>query len=152
MKHLSKSTSSIIQRSSLRNIKSGSRNQINNQKNTANSLYSGQEGKNEITHDIGRNLLFPFRREEKGAIFYLGNICEGKGWQNPHLIGNVKVFASSVRIGSMETLVGREVVNFSTLNEPFSYIGVDLGEERYLFPTAYTIRNRNSSTYVMLNW
>lgn len=31
-------------------------------------------------------------------------------------------------------------------------MGVDLGEDRFLYPTAYTIRNRNSSTYVLLNW
>jgi hypothetical protein len=38
------------------------------------------------------------------------------------------------------------------LNEPFSYFGVDLSIERHLLPTCYTIRNRNSSTHVMLNW
>jgi len=38
------------------------------------------------------------------------------------------------------------------MNEPLSFMGLDLGEERYLFPTCYTIRNRISSTHVMLNW
>lgn len=33
-----------------------------------------------------------------------------------------------------------------------SFMGVDLGEDRFIYPTAYTIRNRNSTTYVMLNW
>ncbi len=31
-------------------------------------------------------------------------------------------------------------------------MGVDLGVDRYIFPTSYTIRNRNSTTHVMLNW
>lgn len=33
-----------------------------------------------------------------------------------------------------------------------SNMGVDLGEDRLLYPTAYTIRNRSSTTYVLMNW
>ena len=29
---------------------------------------------------------------------------------------------------------------------------MDLGEDRFLIPSAYTIRNRNSSSHVMFNW
>lgn len=42
--------------------------------------------------------------------------------------------------------------NTRTLNEPFSYFGVDLGEGRLLLPYCYTIRNRNSTTHVLMNW
>jgi len=38
------------------------------------------------------------------------------------------------------------------MNEPFSSMGVDLGHNRYLIPTSYTIRNRMSTRFVMLNW
>lgn len=31
-------------------------------------------------------------------------------------------------------------------------MGVDLGVNRYIIPTSYTIRNRNSSHHVLLNW
>ena len=31
-------------------------------------------------------------------------------------------------------------------------MGFDLGPNRFLEPTCYTIRNRMSSSYVMLNW
>jgi hypothetical protein len=48
--------------------------------------------------------------------------------------------------------VGRDAQNLSTSNDKMSSFGVDLGEDRYLYPTAYTIRNRNSSTYVLMNW
>lgn len=61
-------------------------------------------------------------------------------------------FASSVGAGGPENFVGRLVTNCRTLNEPFSYFGVDLGEGRMLLPTCYTIRNRNSTTHVLLNW
>ena len=48
--------------------------------------------------------------------------------------------------------VGRNLVNLRTENEESSFLGVDLGENRTLVPTAYSIRNRNSSTHVMLCW
>ncbi len=43
-------------------------------------------------------------------------------------------------------------MNCRTLNEPFSFFGVDLGEGRHLIPTCYSLRNRNSSTHVLMNW
>lgn len=43
-------------------------------------------------------------------------------------------------------------MNCRTGNEPFSYFGLDLGEGRQLLPTCYSIRNRNITTHVMLNW
>jgi|TARA_B110001450_G_C17361147_1_gene375583 hypothetical protein len=61
-------------------------------------------------------------------------------------------FSSSIGSGRPEDLVGRQVVNCRTGNEPFSYFGVDLGEQRQLLPTCYSIRNRNSPTHVLLNW
>lgn len=44
------------------------------------------------------------------------------------------------------------MTNLSTVNEKNSYVGVDLGKDRYLFPSCYTLRNRNSSTHVCFNW
>ena len=48
--------------------------------------------------------------------------------------------------------MGRTVSNCRTHNEPYSYFGVDLGKDRGLVATIYTIRNRNSTTHVMMNW
>ena len=31
-------------------------------------------------------------------------------------------------------------------------MGIDMGHNRFLLPNCYTIRNRMSSSYVMLNW
>lgn len=33
-----------------------------------------------------------------------------------------------------------------------SFMGVDLGKDRLLRPSAYSIRNRNATTYCILNW
>lgn len=39
-----------------------------------------------------------------------------------------------------------------TLNQPFSYIGIVILNNRRLLPTAYTIRNGNSRNRAMLSW
>jgi len=90
--------------------------------------------------------------DENGALFFLGSSGRRKMWQNPHGISQVVAFASSIGMGKPEDIVGRAVVNCRTHNEPFSYIGVDLGVGRALVPNVYTIRNRNCSSHVMMNW
>eukprot|EP00347_Sterkiella_histriomuscorum_P004984 403358342 len=90
--------------------------------------------------------------DENGALYFLGSYGKKKMWQNPHLIGQVQSFASSVGAGTVDNFVGRIATNCRTQNEPFSYFGVDLGEGRQLVPTCYTIRNRNSTTHVIMNW
>ena len=42
--------------------------------------------------------------------------------------------------------------NCRTEDEPYSFFGVDLGMERRVVPTHYTIRNRKSNTHVLRNW
>lgn len=90
--------------------------------------------------------------DENGVFYYLGSQGRKRGWFNPHVIGALKCFASSIGCGHIEDIVGRAVVNCRTLNEPFSFFGVDLGQGRTVLPTCYTIRNRNSSTHVLMNW
>lgn len=48
--------------------------------------------------------------------------------------------------------MGKDVVNCGTLNEENSFIGVDLSSGRMLLPECYSLRNRNSSTHILLNW
>jgi len=95
---------------------------------------------------------YNFDFDENGAFYYLATEGGRKIWQNPHLTGQLQAFASSIGFGTVQDLVGRKCVNLRTLNEPFSFFGVDLGEGRKLLPTCYTIMNRNSSTHVLMNW
>lgn len=90
--------------------------------------------------------------DDNGALYFLGTAGKTRPYVNPHVLGQVRAFSSSIRAGKVEFFVGREALNLSTSNEKMSYLGVDLGEDRYLYPTAYSIRNRNASTYVMFNW
>ena len=90
--------------------------------------------------------------DENGVFFHLGTMGKLSPYRNPYEIGQVKVFASSLGKGQLGDFVGRNLVNLRTLNEENSFFGVDLGEERFLIPSAYSIRNRNSSSHVMLCW
>ncbi|CDW80143.1 e3 ubiquitin-protein ligase hectd1 [Stylonychia lemnae] len=90
--------------------------------------------------------------DENGALFYLGTYGLKRPWQNPHALGLIHCFTSSIGGGRVEDIAGRQVVNCRTLNEPFSFFGIDLGEGRHLIPTCYSLRNRNSSTHVLMNW
>lgn len=62
-------------------------------------------------------------------------------------------FCSSLKSGRIEDLTARLAVNtLCSENEKNSFFGIDLGEERYFFPTCYTLRNRSSPAYILYNW
>jgi len=65
--------------------------------------------------------------DENGALYYLGTYGRKRPWQNPHALGLVQSFTSSIGNGKVEDIVGRYTVNCRTLNEAYSFFGVDLG-------------------------
>ena len=90
--------------------------------------------------------------DENGALYFLGSFGKTRLWQNPHDMQQVQAFASSIGAGRPADICGRTLGNTRTQNAAFSYFGVDLGQDRKLIPTCYTLRNRNSSSHVLLNW
>lgn len=100
------------------------------------------------------DLIFTYQYDfdENGAMYYLGTRGRNTEYTNPYSLGEVKVYFSSMGKGSYEDLVGRSLVNCRTLNEPNAFMGIDLTEGRSLIPSCYTIRNRDSSRHIMLNW
>ncbi len=90
--------------------------------------------------------------DENGALYYLGTKGKRYQYRNPHELNLVTAFGSSLSRGQISDFVGRNLVNLRTENEENSFFGVDLGENRTLVPNAYSIRNRNSSTHVLLCW
>ena len=90
--------------------------------------------------------------DENGALYYLGTKGKRHQYRNPHEINMVRAFSSSISKGQISDFVGRNLVNLRTENEENSFFGVDLGENRTLVPTVYSLRNRNSSSHVMLCW
>jgi hypothetical protein len=99
-----------------------------------------------------KEFVYSYDFDDNGLLYYLGSSGRTRPWANPHVLGNVVAFSSSIGFGKVEEFVGRVAGNLRTTNEPNSYIGVDLGLGRLLAPTAYTLRNRNSSSHVCLNW
>ncbi|MCQ2816984.1 MAG: hypothetical protein MJ252_06940 [archaeon] len=90
--------------------------------------------------------------DENGVLYYLGTNGRTTHYRNPHEIGQCRAFCSSLGKGNLADFVGREIVNLRTNNEENSFFGVDLGEERFLIPTSYSLRNRNSTSHVLLCW
>ena len=99
------------------------------------------------------DFFFEYNLDENGVLYWLGSGGKRRLWQNPHSIGQVQAFASSIGPGCLvESFVGRSITNCRTEDEPYSFFGVDLGMDRKLTPTHYTLRNRNSPTHVLRNW
>ena len=104
--------------------------------------------------DSSSELAFNYKYDfdENGALYFLGTLGKTTDYTNPYSLSLVKVFFSSMGKGSYEDFVGRSLVNCRTLNEPNAFMGIDLGQERYIIPSCYTIRNRDSSRHIMMNW
>ena len=95
---------------------------------------------------------YEFDFDENGVFYFLGTLGRSSPYRNPHEIGQVKVFSSSLGKGNLSDFVGRNLVNLRTQNEENSFFGIDLGPERFLIPSCYSIKNRNASSHVMLCW
>ena len=108
-----------------------------------------------ISEDFFRNQLimsvpkpvfkYTYDFDENGALYFLGTKGKRHQYRNPHEINMVKAFASSISKGQVSDFVGRNLVNLRTENEENSFFGVDLGKNRCLVPTAYSLRNRKNS-------
>ena len=119
-----------------------------------NFLKNNIQDKNKRPTTSSRLPIFKYNYDfdENGALYYLGTLGKKYIYRNPHELNLVKVFASSISKGEKSDFVGRNLVNLRTENEEFSFFGVDLGQNRRLVPSAYSLRNRNSSTHVLLCW
>ena len=111
---------------------------------------STKKNKNKTNH----NPKFKYKSDfdHNGALYYLGTQGLTKKYENPHKLKLIKAFGSSLLSGNFSDFVGRKFINLSTENEENSFFGVDLGPDRYLIPTSYSIKNRDSDTNVLLRW
>lgn len=98
------------------------------------------------------SFIYEYDFDQNGVFYYMGTKGHFRPFINPHTAEYIKVFSSSLGKGQLSDLVNRELVNLRTLNEPQSYFGVDLGKDRRLIPSCYTIMNRASPSHVLLNW
>ena len=108
----------------------------------------------QLIYPLNYNIKFKYKYDfdRNGIFYYLGTYALSRKYQNPHDIKLIKAFGSSLLSGYFSDFVGRNIVNLCSENEENSFFGVDLGPNRYLLPTLYSIRNRDSSSNVLLNW
>ena len=122
------------------------------------SLSSEEENKsnnnNQSSFNRNYNPKFKYKSDfdHNGALYYLGTQGLTKKYENPHKLKLIKAFGSSLLSGNFSDFVGRKYTNLSTENEENSFFGIDLGPNRNLIPTSYSIRNRDSDTNVLLCW
>lgn len=100
---------------------------------------------------LEKEFVYSYDFDENGALYYLGSYGRSQLWENPHILGSIKVFSSSVLSGKLEDIAGRVPSSFKTKNEMNAYVGVDLGLNRALKVTAYSFRNGNSNSN-MICW
>ena len=128
----------------------------NKEINESISSENENKSKNENQSNISRNYNPKFKYksdfDHNGALYYIGTRGLTKNYENPHKLKLIKAFGSSLLSGNFSDFVGRKYTNLSTENEENSFFGVDLGPNRYLIPTSYSLRNRDSDTNVLLCW
>ncbi len=109
---------------------------------------------NQIIYPVNYHIKFKYKSDfdKNGALYYIGTYGLSRKYSNPHELKLIKAFGSSLLSGYYSDFVGRNIVNLCTENEENSFLGVDLGPNRSLIPTLYSIRNRDSSSNVLLNW
>jgi hypothetical protein len=115
---------------------------------------SVSDNKNQLMYTSHSHIKFKYTSDfdKNGALYYIGTYGLSRKYQNPHELKLIKVFGSSLISGHYNDFVGRKIVDLSTENEENSFFGVDLGPNRNLIPTLYSLRNRDSSSNVLLDW
>ena len=118
------------------------------------SLSSSIINNNQQVVSMNYSIKFKYKYDfdRNGALYFLGTSGLSRKYQNPHDLKLVKAFGSPLMSGYFSDFVGRKTVNLCTENEENSFLGVDLGPNRNLIPTLYSIRNRDSSSNVLLSW
>eukprot|EP00211_Chloroparvula_japonica_P006028 CAMPEP_0119121880 /NCGR_PEP_ID=MMETSP1310-20130426/2302_1 /TAXON_ID=464262 /ORGANISM="Genus nov. species nov., Strain RCC2339" /LENGTH=379 /DNA_ID=CAMNT_0007111461 /DNA_START=189 /DNA_END=1325 /DNA_ORIENTATION=+ len=81
--------------------------------------------------------------DQNGILYWLAT--KGKGWDtdwvNPHISGEVKVTASSIEKGNPVDLLGRVPKELWTKDVPSSWFSIDLGRNRRVIATHYSLRH-----------
>ena len=95
---------------------------------------------------------YEFDFDENGLLYYLATQGYSQKWINPHSLGEVRAFASSLSFGRIEDFVGRSGNSLRTGKDELAFLGLDLGSDRLFSPTAYTLMNSINPSYACLNW
>jgi ankyrin repeat protein len=91
---------------------------------------------------------FPFRPERQhvgprsyGILAWIATKGHTMAWRNPHESGRVRVTVSSIEKGAPHELVGATPTELWTKDVPASWFCVDVGSQRRVGPTFYSVRH-----------
>eukprot|EP01112_Ceratiomyxa_fruticulosa_P011781 TRINITY_DN3229_c1_g1_i1.p1 TRINITY_DN3229_c1_g1~~TRINITY_DN3229_c1_g1_i1.p1 ORF type:complete len:503 (-),score=104.54 TRINITY_DN3229_c1_g1_i1:213-1721(-) len=114
-----------------------------------------------LTKRVGCGRLFEYTSDfdDRGVLFYIATDAFAKPWSNPALptfdrpVPPIKVTASSIEKGSPSDIVEIKPSECWTRDVPSSWFAIDLGRNRTLIPTHYTLRHGgNNSKDCLRNW
>lgn len=79
--------------------------------------------------------------ENNDIFWWIGTNSGTDSWQNPGLCGRIKVAISSIEKGDPTSLFFQDPSEFWTKDVPASWVQLDLGPNRAVVPTFYTVRH-----------
>ena len=99
----------------------------------------------------GKTFTYESDFDENGLLYYIGT-GEGAGepYANPAEAGRIAVTRSSDLVGTANAAAGRTDTMSCTDGEPDGWYKFDLGPERRVVPTHYTLKHGGSAGYCRL--
>jgi hypothetical protein len=79
--------------------------------------------------------------DNNGILYWIATNGGRAAWQNPHHTKRITVMASSIEKGDPTELVGIVPTELWTKDVPASWFCIDLGRNRSVVPTYYTLRH-----------
>jgi len=99
------------------------------------------------------NFTFTSNGDNGGFIYWLGTSGQREKFANPMDRGRVRVTSSGLAQGAEDLLVARKRQPCYTKNEPDAWICLDLGRNRRLSPTHYTLcSGAPDAGFDLLSW
>eukprot|EP01112_Ceratiomyxa_fruticulosa_P017491 TRINITY_DN545_c0_g1_i1.p1 TRINITY_DN545_c0_g1~~TRINITY_DN545_c0_g1_i1.p1 ORF type:complete len:536 (-),score=85.54 TRINITY_DN545_c0_g1_i1:62-1669(-) len=84
---------------------------------------------------------YTFDFDNKGILYWIATNCYREPWTNPHIAGRAKVTASSIEKGLPSELLALQPTELWSKDVPASWFTIDLGPDRAVIPTCYTLRH-----------
>jgi len=96
---------------------------------------------------------FTANGDNGGFIYWLGTSGRKEKFHNPHESGRVRVTSSGLADGTEDLLVSRKKKPCRTRDEADSWICIDLGRNRAIIPTHYTLLSGSGDPgFDLLHW
>jgi len=83
--------------------------------------------------------------DNKGILHFIATNGGRSDWQNPAKTGEIKITGSSIEKGQLEFICELEPQECWSADVPSSWFTIDMGKDRAVKPTRYTLRHGGAS-------